>query len=120
MALIADPDRDQVVSSLRRLTPRLRAHGISSLAIFGSRARGDHRPDSDLDVLVDVAPGIKFSLLDLVGISHLISDELGIPANMFMRRSLEPQMRLSIEPDLVEVFQPEMVSCRNNGGATSP
>jgi predicted nucleotidyltransferase len=68
------------------------------------RARGDHCPDSDLDVLVDVEAGLKFSLIDLVGVSNLISDELGLPANMFMRRSLEPEFTASIRSHIVEVF----------------
>ena len=104
MILTVDLDRDEIIASLRRLEIILRAHGVTSLAIFGSRACGNPRPESDLDVLIDVESGRKFSLLDLVGISHIISDELGIPANMFMRRSLEPQMAQTISPDVIEVF----------------
>ena len=99
-----DSDCGAIVAGLVRLKPALRAEGVTSLAIFGSRARGDHRPDSDLDVLIDVEPGRKFSLLDLVGVSHIISDALKVEANIFMRRSLAPQMAESIARDLVEVF----------------
>jgi predicted nucleotidyltransferase len=102
---ISDLNRDEIVANLLRLEPRLRASGVRTLAIFGSRARGDHRPASDLDVLIDIESGLKFSLLDLVGISHIIGDELGIPANMFMRRSLDPQMAAAIRPDIIEVFR---------------
>ena len=59
---------------------------------------------SDLDVLVYIRAGTKFSLLDLVGVSHVISDELGIPANIFMRRSLDSKMAESISRDVIEVF----------------
>lgn len=104
MMLTADLRRDEIIAGLRRLEKDLRAHGIVRLAIFGSRARGDNRPESDLDVLVDVESGRKFSLLDLIGVSHIIGDQFGIPANMFMRRSLEPQMARTIEPDIIEIF----------------
>ncbi len=104
MDTLAHPSRDEIIRTLERLRPRLRELGISGLAIFGSRARGDERQDSDLDVLVEVSERHKFSALDLVGISHIISDELGIPANMFMRRSLDLAMETAIQPDVIEVF----------------
>lgn len=104
MSTATDLSRTDIVRGLQKLQRRLRQHGVVRLAIFGSRARGDHRPDSDLDVLVDIEVGLNFSLIDLVGISNLISDELGLPANMFMRRSLEPEFARTIHPDVVEVF----------------
>jgi len=104
MSLIVDRSREEIVTGLTRLESELRAHGVVRLAIFGSRARGDHRPDSDLDVLIDVEPGRKFSLLDVVGVSHIISDRLGIPANIFMRRSLQPDMAAAVRPDMIEIF----------------
>jgi|SRR6185312_2852535 predicted nucleotidyltransferase len=104
MTTAADLDRDEILNHLRGLEPALRERGVTSLAIFGSRSRGDYRANSDLDVLVTVKKGIKFSLIDLVGLSHIISDEIGIPANMFMKRSLDPTMAATIQPDIVEVF----------------
>lgn len=104
MTVIADLSREELIRTLLQLEPALRRKGISGLAIFGSRARGDHRPDSDLDVLISIKGGTKFSLLDLVGVSHVISDRIGIPANMFMRRSLDPAMAATIRSDLIEVF----------------
>jgi predicted nucleotidyltransferase len=104
MVTATDIDRDTIIRELRNLRPRLRERGISGLAIFGSRARGNHRPDSDLDVLVDVEPGARFSLIDLIGASHLIGDRLGVPANMFMRRSLEPGLAETIRDETIEVF----------------
>ncbi|HEV2629342.1 MAG TPA: nucleotidyltransferase domain-containing protein [Pseudolabrys sp.] len=104
MTTAADLDRDEILNHLRGLEPALRERGVTSLAIFGSRSRGDYRANSDLDVLVTVKKDIKFSLIDLVGLSHIISDEIGIPANMFMKRSLDPTMAATIQPDIVEVF----------------
>ena len=93
-----------ILASLRKLEPTLRARGVNRLAVFGSRARNDYRPDSDLDVLIDVKEGKKFSLLDLVGVSHLISDSLRLEANIFMRRSLDEEMARAIQADVIEVF----------------
>ena len=103
--LVTDISRNEIIADLRRLERKFRDHGVTRLAIFGSRARGDNRPDSDLDVLVDVRPDIKFSLLDLIGIAHLIEDEMGVSANMFMRRSLEERFAKTIRDDIIEVFE---------------
>lgn len=97
-------DRDDLVRSVAKLETKLRDLGVTSLSIFGSRARGDYRPESDLDVLIDVSMPGKFSLLDLVGIAHLIEDSVHIPTNIFMKRSVGREFSASIENDLVEVF----------------
>lgn len=104
MTVIADSERSQLISRLRKLEPSLRAEGVVWLAIFGSRARNDHRLNSDLDVLIDVAEGKKFSLLDLVGVSHVIGDAIGLAPNVLMRRGLDPQMAKTIAADLVVIF----------------
>ena len=44
---------DELVAALRRHGAELQRLGVTSLSIFGSPARGDHRPDSDLDILID-------------------------------------------------------------------
>ena len=74
------------------------------MVLFGSRARGDHRLDSDVDLAIEVQPGRKFSLIDLVGVGHLVEDKIGLRANMFMRRSLGPDFVAEIGRDGVEVF----------------
>jgi uncharacterized protein len=101
---MADRSAAQIIEELKRLAPRLRAEGVTKLAIFGSRARGDNRPDSDLDVLIDVEQGRKFSLLDLIGVQHIIGDELGIETMAVMNRSLKEDFREEIEPDVRPVF----------------
>jgi uncharacterized protein len=68
------------------------------------RARGDARSDSDLDVLVEVEPGSRFSLLNLVGVEHIIEDATGLSVQATMRRSLEPRMAERIVDDIIEVF----------------
>jgi uncharacterized protein len=96
--------RDEIIAKLREAEPALKAEGVTGLAIFGSRARGDFREDSDLDLLVEVAPDSRFSLLDLVGVEHIISDATGIKAQAEMRRSLEPRFAQRIADDVIEVF----------------
>lgn len=96
--------RDEIISRLRETAPLLRAEGVTRLAIFGSRARGDARDDSDLDVLIDVDSDARFSGLDLVGVERTIKQATGIPTQAEMRRSLEPQFAERIADDIIEVF----------------
>jgi hypothetical protein len=96
--------RDEIIATIRSAAPALKAEGVTKLAIFGSRARGDAGPDSDLDVLVDVEPNSRFSLLNLVGVQQIIEDATGLTVQATMRRSLEPRMAERIADDITEVF----------------
>jgi uncharacterized protein len=97
-------DRAELIARLRSQERALKARGVEHLAIFGSRARGDHRPDSDLDVLLDLVPDDKFSLLDLIGVEHLISDAIGIQTSAQLRRSVKGEFAQSIATDVTQVF----------------
>jgi predicted nucleotidyltransferase len=96
--------RDQLKQTLKNARPALTRAGVSHLAVFGSRARDQASPSSDLDVLVEVNDGAKFSLFDLVGVEHLLSAATGIKVNALMRRSLDQDFRAGSEPDVVEIF----------------
>jgi predicted nucleotidyltransferase len=96
--------RNELIEKLLSLKPALEAEGVEHIALFGSRARGDHTADSDIDLLVEVEANARFSLLDLIGVEHLISDTTGLRANATMRRSLDSRFREAIKNDVVSVF----------------
>jgi uncharacterized protein len=95
---------DEIVARLREIEPALRAEGVTGLAIFGSRARDDAKPGSDLDLLVEVAPNSKFSMLNLIGVEHIVQETTGFSVQATMRRSLDERMRERIADDIIEVF----------------
>ncbi len=97
-------DKTEIIARLRARQDALQRAGVEHLAIFGSRARGDDRPDSDLDVLLDVPWESKFSLIDLVGVERLIGEAINAPVSAVMRRSLKPDFMAQIASDVTEVF----------------
>jgi uncharacterized protein len=84
--------------------PKLRDSGVAHVAVFGSRARGDCKPQSDLDLLLEIREGKSFSLFDLVGVEAILSEATGFSANVFLRRSLDRSFYDSIKQDVLEVF----------------
>jgi predicted nucleotidyltransferase len=104
MSEVAEITLEQIIARLREIAPAIKAEGVTGLAIFGSRARGDARPDSDLDVLVDtVARGASPSF-DLFNVMHLIEDATGLQTQVSIRDSLKPRISERIADDLIEVF----------------
>lgn len=101
---VVDIPLETVVSKLRDLAPELRALGVTRLYLFGSRVRGDARPDSDLDVLVDTTTLGDAPAFDFFKVAHLIEDTIGIPSQLSIRRLLKPRIAERIADDLVEVF----------------
>ena len=94
--------RDEAISALRRVLARLRRDfGVRRISLFGSTARDDARPDSDLDLLVEFAAGPTFdSFMDL---KFFLEDQLGRKVDLVTPDSLKPRMRPVVEREAVDV-----------------
>jgi uncharacterized protein len=74
-------------------------HGVSNLRVFGSVARGEDSPDSDVDLLADFPPG-----LSLFGLSRLeaeLEGILGAQVDLIPAADLKPGVRERVESDLI-------------------
>ena len=90
----------EYVHALREHLPELRErHGVSSLGIFGSFVRGEHRKGSDLDVLVEFDRPI--GLFEFVAVERYISELLGVEVDLVMRDALKRRIGSAILDEVV-------------------
>jgi len=83
--------RDLVRANRRRILEAASRRGARNLRLFGSVARGDFRPESDVDILVEMEPGR--SLLDMCGLSLDLENILGRKVDVFTEKSLKDRIR---------------------------
>jgi predicted nucleotidyltransferase len=84
-------NRQDVINQIRRLEPQLRVHGVTRLALFGSFARGDQHPASDVDLLVEFAPGRK-TYDNFFAVCELLEASLQRRVELLTPESLSPHI----------------------------
>lgn len=73
--------------------------------MFGSRARGTHRSDSDVDLFIDYDPTTQIpNIFRLMEVEEKIANDLGVSVTITTRDALHPLMKDSIEKDAVRVL----------------
>ena len=96
-------DRDTAITRLKAHQAELRRLGVQHLWLFGSTARGEARPDSDVDLFFDHEWG-KLSLFDVMEIQDVTARILGCETDAMTRNSLHPVLRDRIEESAQMVF----------------
>lgn len=76
-------------------------YGVTEIGIFGSYVRGEQRPESDLDVLIELTDPPTISLLGLVDLEYYLSDLLGVKVETAIKRNLKPRLRPYILEEVV-------------------
>lgn len=97
-------DADQIIAVLKHNEGALRARGVAHAALFGSRARGDYRSDSDTDIMIEVDPKADISIFDYVGLKEYISDLLGGRVDVVEKSQLKPYVAPGATTDAINVF----------------
>lgn len=105
MAVItAPPSLDAVLRALRSRRPELERMGVRHASVFGSVARGDARPDSDVDIVVDVDPAVVSGLFAQGGIQQDIEAWIGHPVDLARRDRLRPGIAEAVAAEGVDAF----------------
>ena len=99
------PQLTEVLRGLRDLEPRLRERGVAALWVFGSVARGDAGPESDVDLLFEFTPsGGEHSLFDIQRIKDEIQAALGHTVDLGERSTLTAKAAETAARDRIRVF----------------
>jgi hypothetical protein len=88
--------RDEALKALAAQHDRLRDFAVRSLAVFGSVARDEAAPGSDVDVLVEFEPDAHVGLIAFIRLKHFLEDVLGAPVDLATPDALRAEMRDAI------------------------
>lgn len=90
--MISPIQQNQIIDITSRFNPKL-------LGIFGSYARGENKPNSDLDILIDFEH--RLNLLEIIGLEQELTEGLGIRVDLITVKSVSPRLKEYIEKDLI-------------------
>jgi uncharacterized protein len=96
--------RDEIIKRLKEREADLRAHGVTHAALFGSVARGEQRPDSDIDILVDLDPAIVATMFDYAGVKAYVASLFQGSVDVIDREALKPRVRPRATADAIYAF----------------
>ena len=97
-------DREDIIARLRENEAALRVRGVTHAALFGSRARGDARADSDTDIMIEIDPEARIGVWDYVGIKDFIAGLFDGPVDVVKRKTLKASVRPAVTIDAIYAF----------------
>ncbi|MBU4347766.1 nucleotidyltransferase family protein [Patescibacteria group bacterium] len=86
----------------KQLAPIFKKNDVVRSSVFGSVARGEDKPNSDIDILVEFAEGK--TLLDLVGLEMEIEEKLGKKIDLLTYNSIHPLLKDYIYKDEIKIY----------------
>jgi len=94
----------EALDTLRRSESDLRARGVRRAAVFGSVARGDNRPGSDIDIMVEIDPEARLTVFDYADLKDYIAGLFDDPVDVVNRDGLKPYVRPAATADAIYAF----------------
>lgn len=90
---ISNMDIQNALATLRHHENALRSRGVAHAAVFGSVARGENRPDSDLDILVEFEPWAEGTIYEYIRFKEYVASLFQEPVDVIDRAALKPHLR---------------------------
>lgn len=97
-------DREAIIARLRENEAALKALGVTHAALFGSRARGEARADSDTDIMIEIAPDAPVGVWEYAGIKGFVAGLFGDPIDVVDRDALKPYVKPAATHDAIYAF----------------
>ena len=97
-------NREEILAKLRENETALRARSVSHTALFGSRARGDDRPDSDIDIMIEFDPAAHVTVFNYAGLKGYIAGLFDGPVDVVNRAGLKPYVRPAVTTEAIFAF----------------
>ena len=95
---------DAVIKILRSNQAQLRQRGVAHTAVFGSVARGEASPASDLDLLLEIDPAAEMGVFDYAGVIPFLESLFPVRVDVANRAKFKPLVRPTAERDAVYAF----------------
>jgi predicted nucleotidyltransferase len=86
-------NREDILARLREHEAALRGLGVAHAALFGSRARGDQRPESDTDIMIEFDPAARVTVFDYAGLKDYIASLFDGRVDVVNRDGLKPYVK---------------------------
>ncbi len=97
-------NREEIIVTLRDREGELRERGVRHIALFGSVARNDAKPESDIDILIELEPDAPVGVFEYVGIARYLADLFPNRVDVANRSGLKALVRPDVERDAVYAF----------------
>jgi predicted nucleotidyltransferase len=97
-------DRQEIIARLRENEAALKARGVTHAALFGSRARGEARPESDTDIMIEIDPAARIGVYEYVGLKEYIASLFDGPVDVVNRDGLKPYVKPAAMADAIYAF----------------